>query len=260
MKQIKKHFVWILCAVFCLMSLTACGQTVESGSPLDPEMTVYMVQTAGGFLQEVTSMAESEIDMIIDQQAADPGIITGLESYRSLSGDLGALVSVSEQGTVTEVDGGYEIAIDAQFEQRQCQFVLGVDEDIAQVTSMAFNPVYSLGENMTKAALNTLMGMGTVFLVLIFISLLISCFKYINVIEKKMKEKKAAPAPQAAAAPVPAPAAVPAAAEEEDVTDDLELVAVITAAIAAASENTVPADGLVVRSIRRVPDGKWKRA
>ena len=124
-------------------------------------------------------MEETEIGMIIDQQAAEPGVISGLESYLGLTGDLGALVSVSDQGRVTEVDGGYEIAVDAQFEQRQCEFVLGVDQDIAQITSMAFNPVYTLGENMTKAALNTLMGMGTVFLVLIFISLLISCFKYI---------------------------------------------------------------------------------
>lgn len=257
MKQIKKRFVWILCAVLCLTGLTACGKAAEPQSPLDPQMTDYMVQTAAQFLQEVTSMAESEIDMIIDQQAADPGVITGLESYKSLTGDLGELVSISDQGTVSEVEGGYEIAVDAQFEKRQCQFVLGVDEDIAQVTSMAFNPVYSLGENMTKAALNTLMGMGTVFVVLIFISLLISCFKYINVFEKKMKEKSA-PAP--AAAPAPAPVPAPAAAAEEDVTDDLELVAVITAAIAAASENAVPADGLVVRSIRRVPNGKWKNA
>ena len=59
-----------------------------------------------------------------------------------------------------------------------------------------------------------------------------------------------------AAARLPAP--VPAAAEEEDLTDDLELVAVITAAIA-AYDNT-SADGLVVRSIKRANGAKWKRA
>lgn len=58
-----------------------------------------------------------------------------------------------------------------------------------------------------------------------------------------------------APAPAPVQEAVPV---EEDLTDDLELVAVITAAIA-ASENT-SADGLVVRSIRRAPGNKWKRA
>ena len=46
--------------------------------------------------------------------------------------------------------------------------------------------------------------------------------------------------------------------EEENLTDDLELVAVITAAIAAAEETST--DGLVVRSIRRVGTSKWKRA
>jgi hypothetical protein len=37
-----------------------------------------------------------------------------------------------------------------------------------------------------------------------------------------------------------------------------ELIAVITAAIAAAT--SVPADGLVVRSIRRAENSRWKRA
>ena len=40
--------------------------------------------------------------------------------------------------------------------------------------------------------------------------------------------------------------------------DDLELVAVITAAIA-ASEGT-STEGFVVRSIMRAPGAKWKRA
>ena len=115
---------------------------------------------------------------------------------------------------------------------------------------MSLVAVYTMAENMERAAMNTLMGMGTVFIVLIFISFLISCFKFINVFEKKVKSS---PAP--AAAPAPAPAA-PAA--EEDLTDDLELVAVITAAIA-ASEGT-STDGLVVRSIKRAGTSKWKRA
>ena len=46
---------------------------------------------------------------------------------------------------------------------------------------------------------------------------------------------------------------------EEDVSDDLELVAVIAAAIA-ASEGAASTDGFVVRSIRRVNKNKWQRA
>ena len=43
--------------------------------------------------------------------------------------------------------------------------------------------------------------------------------------------------------------------EEQDMTDDTELVAVIAAAIAAAEGTTT--DGFVVRSIRRRPSNKW---
>ena len=99
------------------------------------------------------------------------------------------------------------------------------------------------------------MGMGTVFLVLIFISLIISSFKKVNEIEANVKAKKAgAEAPAAAPAPVQtaAPAAAPArtaAPEAGNAANDGELVAVITAAIAAATG--VPADSVNIRSITR---------
>ena len=105
-----------------------------------------------------------------------------------------------------------------------------------------------LGKKLGNAGLNTLMGMGVVFLVLILISFVISAFGLIN----KAEERKKANVPAA-----PAPAAS-VEEPEEDLTDDLELVAVIAAAIA-ASENTNP-DGLVVRSIRKVSSrNQWKR-
>lgn len=109
-----------------------------------------------------------------------------------------------------------------------------------------------LGEKLGNAGLNTLMGMGVVFVVLILISLVISAFGLIN--KAEARKKAAAPAP----APAPAVQAPAVEQQEEDLTDDLELVAVIAAAIA-ASENTSP-DGLVVRSIRKVSSrNQWKR-
>lgn len=107
--------------------------------------------------------------------------------------------------------------------------------------SFKFDEYKTLGQKMQKAGLNTIMSMSIVFLVLIFISLLISCFKFIGIIGKGKADKAPVAVAAAPAAPV---------SEPEDLTDDLELVAVITAAIAAASE-TESADGLVVRSIIR---------
>lgn len=100
-----------------------------------------------------------------------------------------------------------------------------------------------------RALLNTLLGMGTVFLVLIFISCLIGCFSLISKSQKKAVKEKT----ETAAKTVEPAEAAPVIEEE----DDPVLIAVIAAAIA-ASEGVSP-EGLVVRSIRR--SGKsWKNA
>ncbi len=108
----------------------------------------------------------------------------------------------------------------------------------------------SAGDDITygEAGLNTAMGLGIVFCALAFISLVITLE---GKIFGALGKKKAAPkTPE-----VPAAAAPAVAPEIEEDTDDTELVAVITAAIYAyEAENggEVPADGLVVRSIRRM--------
>ena len=106
-----------------------------------------------------------------------------------------------------------------------------------------------------QALLNTLMGMGTVFAVLIFISFLISLFKYIPSIERALKNRSSKKEKKAAQEERPAPKRpiLEEVVEEEELVDDGELVAVITAAIMAANGGAaVSADKLVVRSIKRV--------
>ncbi len=106
---------------------------------------------------------------------------------------------------------------------------------------------------MAQAGLNTLLGIGIVFCMLLLISFIISCFKMINKLASKAE--KPAPAPAAASEPV--------IAEEEENVDDLEIIAVITAAIEAYEEAAggyVPEDGLVVRSIRKVNKQRWQNA
>ena len=108
------------------------------------------------------------------------------------------------------------------------------------------------GDRMARAGMNTLMGMGTVFVVLIFIAFLISRFKYISRLENWFRKRKMKNEPTV----TETVAEEPAADEKEiDETDDLALVAVITAALAASLE-TSP-DKLVVRSIRRKNTNRW---
>ncbi len=101
-----------------------------------------------------------------------------------------------------------------------------------------------------KALMNTLIGMGTVFLVLIFISFIISLFKYINQADAKKPTAEIKTTPI-----VPAPV-IEEAEEEEELVDDTELVAVITAAIAAYAGTS--SEGFQVRSIKRAAKSAWK--
>lgn len=115
----------------------------------------------------------------------------------------------------------------------------------------------SLGEILKKACLNTFLGMGTVFAVLVFISVIISLFAFIPKIQQRFSKNKGsekAPEKKSVSKKVPATPAVNAQPE----MDDLELVAVITAAIAASTG--VSEDSFIVRSIRRMPTDHWTKS
>lgn len=91
-------------------------------------------------------------------------------------------------------------------------------------------------------------GMLVVFFGLV---ILIVCISVMTMFTGRQKAAKAAPAPvKAAPAPVPEPAAEP---EEE--TDDLSVVAAITAAIAVLWQEEGHDSGFVVRRVRRVQNG-----
>lgn len=130
---------------------------------------------------------------------------------------------------------------------------------VVKAATEAAEETRSRGEVMKYALLNTVMSIAIVFCALLLISWIIGLFKYINKFETKLAEKKAAKSAQAE----PETPAAESIAEEEELSDDLELAAVITAAITAYEEANgvyVPADGLVVRSIKKVNKTRWQNA
>lgn len=117
-----------------------------------------------------------------------------------------------------------------------------------------------LAVDITRALLNVATGMIVVFAVLILICYIIEAFKFISVIQNKLEARKANKDLVAGSTDT-----VLSQIEEkeeteyvEDLSDDLELVAVITAAIAASMGTST--DGFVVRSIRRAGRSRWKNA
>jgi sodium pump decarboxylase gamma subunit len=96
---------------------------------------------------------------------------------------------------------------------------------------------------MQTAVSNTIMGVSIVFFVLVSLSFLIYLFRFIPMLEEKLTKKKIAE---------PVKQEVPV---EKELVDDLELIAVITAAIA-ASEGKDPRQ-YIVRSIKKVHRNQW---
>ena len=298
MKQNMKRLLLLLSMITCFFVLSGCAKTEDSGSEeVTAEMEETLVNGSRQYLAAFAAYSDEELEEQIKQaeKAENTVISTALSSWKSVKEDLGSL-QVDEMGApliqtdektgkpavTVQAEGEdiYQVELTAVYEQRTMEFVLtaeaeddGYGGSVLTVTEMTFTPDYSIGEKLQKAFLNMLMGMGTVFVVLLFISFIISRLKMVNSWgakkeDKTAKESAPAPVPAKPAAPVPAPAApapAPAPAPvqpeescEENLADDMELVAVITAAISAAQK--VPAEGLVVRSIRRKSGSNWKRA
>lgn len=261
MKQKLKRALLVLCMVASFFTLSACSSAADTNEAetVDAQTSAYLCQVNESLLQQIVSFDEETAVTAQEQlnKQKQTALAGGLASWINVMKDTGAYDSVISSEAGISEDGEYYCTTMAQFANRNVEFKVfwNLGEQTMEPISISIAPEYTLGENMSRAAMNTLLGMGTVFGVLIFISLLIYCFKFISVFENKMNEKaaKAAPAPAPAA-----PVAAPVVEEEEELVDDLELVAVITAAIAAATNSST--DGLVVRSIKRAPGAKWKRA
>lgn len=211
------------------------------------------------------SYAQQSIEMIVgmdDAQAEEilhpssilskyqDSMVASVQSWVNAKEELGAYKQILAQDI--EVDDDIVIKTDCEFENGESVVTTTLSLDDLSLVSMEFATAEkTMGQKMEEAVLNTLMGVCVVFVMLFFLSFLISQFKHISKLEEGFKKKNAP------AAPAPAPVAAPAPVEEEEVADDGELIAVIAAAIAAEGTST---DGFVVRSIKKSNRNKWQRA
>ncbi len=237
-----------------LLLLGGCGQKkqeVDVDSLL--ESNVGIVQQSNQLFLQLYSMSEEELLERIAQAESekDANLAAGLENFHNALKDVGPYVSTQDLN-IKKSDEGYLVTIHYTGANRTAVLVLGLDSEGQHITQISVNPHFSTMEKMEKAVLNTVLGMGTVFIILIFISFLIGLFRYISVAEKYLKERKEKQAKTQQVEEIPVVLSSPPSEEEtgEETGEEEELVAVITAAIAQASGSE--ASGLIVRSIRRV--------
>ncbi len=246
----KKKIALFLSVLSVVMMLGACGAA-------DPTTVDYNGVTYDELYAESvslgTALAGASVEQV-EQEMAYLQSSEGTEMYVDLCDKWlaamevsGNFVDMAENGfTVTKSGKTLTTDLVLVFENRNVIFQLVYNYHNMELTGVTINPVYSFGEKMATAGMNTVISISIVFTVLIVISLLISCFRIFPYLEAKKKEKEAA-------ARVENKPATPVVAQvettEEQLADDTELVAVIAAAIAAYEGTST--DGFVVRSIRR---------
>jgi sodium pump decarboxylase gamma subunit len=252
-----KKYLLVLGMLTCILGLTACGsdETKEEGFVAEQDALDYGDQV----VEDVAAMYAQGSDAVESYIAQNENLESVFSSWESALDDLGdynailghavkfdgdqAIITVTINGTKTDPKG----------ELREAEVEIIVDKDEG-FQSFTVNVDYTTGEKMTKAALNTLLGMGTVFVILVLIMLIISMFSWIPKIQAKLSNKNKAGVKERAVDNT-----IAQIIENEELSDDTELVAVIAAAIA-ASEGAASTDGFVVRSIKRANTNKWQRA
>lgn len=260
----KKKLLACVCMIACIFGLTACGSGEEltayaqsrvdnAGEAADAVISLFADYLCQDYPFAVDDLeTNEEIEYLFEQYfgltADGNAVVTGVQSFDSGLKTIGGITGTGE--AEVKLDGKQiivEVPVTGEKQNAVAEIIFSNDL-FMRLESASLNPVSSMGQMMGKAAMNTLIGMGTVFAVLILISFIISCFRLIGKVQDAAEKKKEAKADGESGSEDTDNAAALETVSDE--TDDLELVAVIAAAIA-ASEGAASTDGFVVRSIIR---------
>ena len=285
-KRNMKKLLSVLCICICLLGLAGC----EAAKPVEEEkgdlvteysqfltqyllsenadMYAYFFQGQIEGLDDFTKGGAEYTEAVLDQiglKVEGNGFLSGIDSWKKATAEIGDFVSIGKTTVQYSTKGDTLICdVNAQFEKRDAVIEFIYKDDLNKtLTSYAVNVNYTFGEKMQKAGLNTLLGMGTVFIVLILLSFVISCFGFINKAQTAAENRKRAELEAEEAKLDKAAVSEPAPAEDVSYDADDELAAVISAAIAAYEAEKGGAitpeqsGGYYVRSIRRRSSKKW---
>ncbi|MGN0343139.1 MAG: OadG family protein [Roseburia sp.] len=248
----KKKLLALISVSLFALCLMACSKT-------DPRTydygENYSYEALQSYMQSLVSSldvySDEQIDSMLSQisEKEDPLDYNLGTSFKEARAGEGELVGFGDMD-VTIANGTMTLEQEVIYENRSLIFTMVCDYDAMRssdssdmIQDVRIDKKYSKSEIMSKAGMNTLMGIGVVFCILILISLVIYCFRIIPYLTDRKKKK------QESASVVSDQVVEQITKREEQLLDDLELVAVISAAIAAATGSST--DGFVVRSIKR---------
>lgn len=253
----KKRLSLFICIFLLVFSFAGCGSkkdAIDYDAATLEQIAQAIVTNFNSWDEETFNNFKEGSDLQVNLTLMQSGFPVEREEFIGMINSWQA--AIDECGAFKEI-GTFEIEersdsvilkADAKYADRDATVEFKFDEKL-NMESMDISAHYTTGEILEKAGMNTILGMGTVFAVLIFLAFLISLIKYIPMALEKMRKKEDTSVSAAKAETQTAEEAV------SESVDDLELIAVITAAIAAGEGTST--DGFVVRSIRRRTSNKW---
>lgn len=237
-----KKYLCLAC-VFALLilSLVGCKKTDDKTSYNKKDLK----QVQEEVIWALTNNQQPTFDLN-EYPVSDKLVKNFKKRLEVIAKDCGDIEEIEKKTTYDYVSGKINVTSDLKCEKRDATvtaiFEYDADnENKITLTDISFDAKYSVGEKLVQAGSNTAIGMGTVFAVLIFIFLVISCFNLFPKVQKVIKRKKKMDNK--------GPRSFETVQKSKDETDDDELVAVITAAISATTKKST--DSFVVRSIKR---------
>ena len=276
MRKVKGILLSLSLVMTLLLSGTAAGaqeSETSSEAALEAEIALGTKMSAEGDLsqsdrqalenfadqsiQTIVGMSEAEMEEYIHPSSIlsipSTSAVSSVQSWMEVKEELGDFVSV-EDHEITVEDDTITVVSDCNFANGTGSVTTTISRDDLSMEGMIFSTgEQTLGEKMKEAALNTLMGVGVVFVMLLFLCLVFAQIKHVNklaaLFEKKEPFAEHVASVDAPAAAVAAPVTTGVSAAAADPMKDGALVAVIAAAIAAAEGTSV--DGFVVRSIKK---------
>lgn len=267
----KKFRVLLVMMIAVVFSLTGCGPESALKYEIDQQS---LIDDAKATLEYMLNLTDSGKKYTVAQ--GEEPYASAVAGLMTTNEEAGAFVSLKET-KFTQGKNDIEIVLVCEFEKTDVEVLLVYEandayeyRDVYQnaegilpysPTEITVQAIYPMSYYLKQGASNTLLGMGTVFIVLIFISFIISFFQYIPMAIDKSEKKKIAKVNARARAEIEktlpqetAPAAPAVPDTRGNLMDDSELAAVITAAIYAASAEgggCASKDTLIVRSISR---------
>ena len=163
MRQFYKKISSVCMALLCVAALLiGCTATAWAADEIDDSVKSQLVTTTKGLTDAIIAMSEDDIQGYLESEDAfTQSAASAWDGSREELGEKKGDINEKDI-TVEYSDDQYTVVVPVSFEKNKANFTYVFDKS-GTPTSLTVDVNYTLAQNMEKAAMNTVMVLGTVF-------------------------------------------------------------------------------------------------